>query len=68
MAGFKSEVVKAQELHLASLMRDTERLTSNLGQIRSEIRCRVSVCGSGAGSELGCSPQLGLLWDSSVEV
>ena len=39
MAGFKSEVVKAQELHLASLMRDTERLTSNLGQIRSEIRC-----------------------------
>ena len=38
VAGFKSEVVKAQELHLASLMRDTERLTSNLGQIRSEIR------------------------------
>ena len=46
MAGFKSEVVKAQELHLASLMRDTERLTSNLGQIRSEIRsvCFPSLC------------------------
>ena len=49
VAGFKSEVVKAQELHLASLMRDTERLTSNLGQIRSEIRC-VAVASTCPGS------------------
>ena len=38
IAGFKSEVSKSQELHLASLTRDTERLTSNLDKIRSEIR------------------------------
>ena len=41
MAGFKSEVVKSQELHLASLMRDTERLTTNLGNLRNEIRYEV---------------------------
>lgn len=38
IAGFKSEVTKSQELHLASLTRDTERLTSNLEKIRAEIR------------------------------
>ena len=32
---------KSQELHLASLTRDTERLTNNLEKIRAEIR---SVC------------------------
>ncbi|KAK9809521.1 hypothetical protein WJX73_008162 [Symbiochloris irregularis] len=41
VAGFKSEVVKSQELHLASLMRDTERLTTNLGNLRNEIRYEV---------------------------
>lgn len=38
IAGFKSEVSKSQELHLASLTRDTERLTNNLEKIRAEIR------------------------------
>ncbi len=39
IAGFKSEVVKGQELHLASLTRDTERLSNSLEKIRSEIKC-----------------------------
>lgn len=34
-------MVKSQELHLASLMRDTERLTTNLGNLRNEIRYEV---------------------------
>ena len=38
IAGFKSEVTKSQELHLAGLTRDTERLTNNLEKIRAEIR------------------------------
>lgn len=38
IAGFKSEVVKGQELHLASLTRDTERLSNSLEKIRSEIK------------------------------
>jgi hypothetical protein len=38
IAGFKSEVSKSQELHLASLTRDTERLTNNLDKIRAEIK------------------------------
>ncbi|KAK9806847.1 hypothetical protein WJX72_004812 [[Myrmecia] bisecta] len=41
IAGFKSEVSKSQELHLASLTRDTERLTANLEKIRAEIRYEV---------------------------
>ena len=41
IAGFRSEVSKSQELHLASLMRDTERLTTNLGNLRNEIRYEV---------------------------
>lgn len=39
IAGFKGEVAKSQELHLASLSRDTERLTNNLEKMRAEIRC-----------------------------
>ena len=38
IAGFKSEVSKSQELHHASLTRDTERLTNNYDKIRAEIR------------------------------
>ena len=38
IAGFKTEVTKSQELHLAGLTRDTERLTNNLEKIRAEIR------------------------------
>lgn len=41
IAGFKSEVSKSQELHLASLTRDTERLTNNLEKIRAEIRYEI---------------------------
>ena len=39
IAGFKGEVAKSQELHLASLSRDTERLTNSLEKMRAEIRC-----------------------------
>lgn len=38
IAGFKGEVAKSQELHLASLSRDTERLTNSLEKMRAEIR------------------------------
>eukprot|EP00884_Botryococcus_braunii_P015063 jgi/Botrbrau1/23558/Bobra.0141s0028.2 len=41
IAGFKSEVVKGQELHLASLTRDTERLSNSLEKIRSEIKYEI---------------------------
>ena len=40
IASFKTEVTKSQELHLAGLTRDTERLTNNLEKIRAEIRYR----------------------------
>jgi hypothetical protein len=39
IAGFKGEVAKSQELHLASLSRDTERLTNSLEKMRAEIKC-----------------------------
>ena len=39
IAGFRSEVSKSQELHLASVTRDIERLSNQLEKIRSEIRC-----------------------------
>lgn len=38
VAAFRSEVSKSQELHIASLSRDTERLTASLDKVRSEIR------------------------------
>jgi hypothetical protein len=38
IAGFKGEVAKSQELHLASLSRDTERLTNSLEKMRAEIK------------------------------
>jgi len=38
VAALRSEVTKGQELHLASLARDTERLTASLDRVRSEIR------------------------------
>ncbi|KAK9906789.1 hypothetical protein WJX75_008065 [Coccomyxa subellipsoidea] len=41
IAGFKGEVAKSQELHLASLSRDTERLTNSLEKMRAEIKYEV---------------------------
>ena len=38
-AGFRSEVSKSQELHLASVTRDIERLSTQLEKIKAEIRC-----------------------------
>lgn len=38
VAALRSEVTKGQELHLASLARDTERLTASLDRVRAEIR------------------------------
>ncbi|KAI3429890.1 hypothetical protein D9Q98_010201 [Chlorella vulgaris] len=40
-AGFRSEVLKSQELQVATFTRDTERLQINLEKIRSEIRYEV---------------------------
>jgi hypothetical protein len=39
IAGFRSEVSKSQELHLASVTRDIERLSNQLEKIKAEIRC-----------------------------
>jgi hypothetical protein len=41
VAAFRSEVSKSQDLHIASLSRDTERLTASLDKVRSEIRYEV---------------------------
>lgn len=41
IAGFRAEMVKSQELHVASFIRDTERLQANLDKIRAEIRYEV---------------------------
>jgi hypothetical protein len=41
LAGLRAEVLKSQELQVATFMRDTERLQSNLEKIRSEIRYEV---------------------------
>lgn len=38
ITGFRSEVLKSQELQVATFTRDTERLQNNLEKIRSEIR------------------------------
>jgi hypothetical protein len=38
IAGFKAEVLKTQELHLASLTRDTERLQNDSDKIRAELK------------------------------
>ena len=47
IAGFRSEVSKSQELHLASVTRDIERLSTQLEKIKAEIRC-AGVMGSEA--------------------
>ena len=47
IAGFRSEVSKSQELHLASVTRDIERLSTQLEKIKAEIRC-AGVVGSEA--------------------
>jgi len=39
IAGFRSEVSKSQELHLASVTRDIERVSNQLEKIKAEIRC-----------------------------
>lgn len=44
IAGFKGEVAKSQELHLASLSRDTERLTNSLEKMRAEIKWASRPC------------------------
>ena len=44
IAGFKGEVAKSQELHLASLSRDTERLTNSLEKMRAEIKWASRLC------------------------
>lgn len=41
VAAFRSEVSKVQELHIASLSRDTERLTASLDKVRSEVRYEI---------------------------
>lgn len=41
IAGFRAEVLKSQELQVATSTRDTERLQSNLEKIRSEIRYEI---------------------------
>lgn len=41
IAGFRSEVLKGQELQTAAFTRDTERLQSNLEKVRSEIRYEI---------------------------
>ncbi len=38
VAGFKSEVLKSQELSAATFLRDTERLQSSLDKIKTEVR------------------------------
>ena len=38
ITGFKTEVLKTQELHLASLTRDTERLQNDSEKIRAELK------------------------------
>lgn len=38
-AGFKSEVLKAQDMHHTTLNRESERLANDVSKVRSEIRC-----------------------------
>mmetsp|Transcript_10012 Transcript_10012/g.25572 ORF Transcript_10012/g.25572 Transcript_10012/m.25572 type:complete len:283 (+) Transcript_10012:159-1007(+) len=42
IAGFKAEVLKTQELHLASLTRDTERLQNDSDKIRAELKYEIN--------------------------
>lgn len=41
IAGFKSEVLKSQELSAATFSRDTERLQSSLDKIKTEVRYEI---------------------------
>ena len=38
IAGFKSEVLKAQDMHQGTLNRENERLANDLQKVRSEFR------------------------------
>mmetsp|Transcript_14044 Transcript_14044/g.42391 ORF Transcript_14044/g.42391 Transcript_14044/m.42391 type:complete len:283 (+) Transcript_14044:227-1075(+) len=40
-AGFKSEISKAQDLHVTTLNRESERLANDVAKVRSEIRYEV---------------------------
>lgn len=37
-AGFKSEVLKAQDMHHTTLNRESERLANDVSKVRAEIR------------------------------
>jgi hypothetical protein len=39
-AGFKSEVLKAQDMHHTTLNRESERLANDVSKVRAEIRCQ----------------------------
>jgi Protein of unknown function (DUF1640) len=39
IAGFKSEVLKSQDMHQGALTRENERLANDLQKVRSEFRC-----------------------------
>jgi hypothetical protein len=41
IAGFRAEVLKSQELQVATFTRDTEKLQANLEKLRSEIRYEI---------------------------
>lgn len=41
IAGFRAEVLKSQELHVATFTRDAERLQVNIEKLRSEIRYEI---------------------------
>jgi hypothetical protein len=43
-AGFKSEVLKAQDMHHTTLNRESERLANDVSKVRSEIRCPALHC------------------------
>jgi len=42
ITGFKTEVLKTQELHLAALTRDTERLQNESDKIRAELKYEIN--------------------------
>jgi len=43
-AGFKSEISKAQDLHVTTLNRESERLSNDVSKVRSEIKCAPPCC------------------------
>lgn len=45
-AGFKSEVLKAQDMHHTTLNRESERLANDVAKVRSEIRCALLPSGA----------------------